>query len=455
MKMRHILRTALFVLVISGFMVQSCGKEPVEKKRVMGVVHPEWSRNKTIYELNVRQFSPSGTFKAVEQRLVALKDLGVGIIWLMPIHPIGQKNRKGTLGSPYSVQDYFAVNPEYGSLQDFKSLVEKVHRLGMYVILDWVANHTAWDNPLLKQHPEWFKKDSAGNFVSPAPDWTDVVDLDYSQRGLWQYMIKAMKYWVEVMDVDGFRCDVAEMVPLAFWEKARAELDKIKPVFMLAEGEKPELHRAFDMTYSWKMHYLWNAIADGDRSAKEIDDLLREEKKIYPADAYRMRFISNHDENAWKGTAFERLDGGVRAFSVLMTTIPGKPLLYNGQEVGLDKRLKFFDKDPIEWKINNYRRFYRRLFTLYQAEPALYEGNMTKIPTEMDSRVYAFAREKGNRRVVVILNLSPVRVKVDIDSDYLDGSMVEYFTGIKVNYRGHHTFDLEPWAYRLYLPKND
>ncbi len=441
------------LLFLSLLFIQSCGEQKTEVRTIPGVAHPEWSVNKTIYELNVRQFSLSGTFKAVEQRLTGLKDLGVGIIWLMPIHPIGEKNRKGTLGSPYSVKDYFAVNPEFGTMEDFKSLVDQIHRHGMYVILDWVANHTAWDNPLVQQHPEWYKRDSLGRMVSPAPDWTDVVDLDYDQPELWDYMIGAMKFWVEKTDVDGFRCDVAEMVPLAFWERARKELDKIKPVFMLAEGEKPELHRAFDMTYSWKLHYAMNAIAAGEQSAREIDHLLEEEKNIYPKNAFRMRFITNHDENAWNGTAFERLNDGVRAFSVLMTTLPGKPLLYNGQEAGLDKRLKFFDKDPIEWKINNFRRFYRRLFTLYQGNPALYAGTMTKIPTDKDDQVFAFAREKDGQRVVVILNLSPGRTIVDVRSKFLDGTLIEYFTGIKVDYNGKHRFDLEPWAYRLYVPK--
>ncbi len=424
-----------------------------QKPPFAGVKHPDWSYNKTVYELNVRQFSPSGTFKAVEQRLAALRDLGAGIIWLMPIHPIGEKNRKGTLGSPYSVKDYFSVNPQYGTMKDFKSLVDKIHEFGMYVILDWVANHTAWDNPLLKAHPDWFTRDAAGNFVAPVADWHDVVDLNYQNKALRRYMIKAMKYWVAEADVDGFRCDVAEMVPLDFWRQARAALDSLKPVFMLAEGEKPQLHKAFDMTYSWKMFYTFNDIAQGKKSARRLDKLLAEEKKYYPADAFRMRFTSNHDENAWNGTVFERLDGAVKTFAVLTVTLPGKPMIYNGQEAGMDKRLKFFERDPIEWRVNNYRRFYSRLLNLYEGDPALYAGEMHKIPTENDDQIYAFMRQNDDKRVLVFLNLSPAQQTITITSNYLNGEFIEYFTGRKRDFRGQATFNLPPWGYHVYVTK--
>ncbi len=443
------IRKGQVLLITFLWMIFACN---AEKQTIPSVHHPQWSLNKTIYELNVRQFSNSGTFKAVERRLPALQDLGVGIIWLMPIQPIGEKNRKGTLGSPYAVKDYFKVNPDYGSMADLKSLVNKAHRLGMYVILDWVANHTAWDNPLLKAHSEWYTHDSRGKISSPVADWTDVADLDYTHKDLWLYMIKAMKYWVQEADVDGFRCDVAERVPLAFWNQVRDSLEMIKPVFMLAEGDAPELHdHAFDATYSWNLYYLMNDIAGGEKKASDITGLLNKEKKMYPPGAMRMRFTTNHDENAWNGTALDRLDGGFKAFTVLTVTIPGKPMIYNGQEAGLNKSLAFFEKDPIEWRINNYRRFYRRILNLYQANPALYEGEMKEIDTSDKAHIFAFVREKDDHRIVVILNLSPQRRSITVSSSLINGTFLEYFSGMKVHYGSGHMFDLEPWAYRLFI----
>jgi len=416
------------------------------------VKHPAWSVNKAVYELNIRQFSQAGNLKAVQRRLPAIKELGAGIIWLMPIYPIGEKNRKGTLGSYYSVKDYRKVNPEFGTMQDLKDLAAQAHRIGLYVILDWVANHTAWDNPLTQTHPEWYTHDSLGNFVSPVKGWQDVIDLNYNNKSLWHYMIESMKFWLRTADVDGFRCDVAEMVPLPFWEQARKELEKIKPVFMLAEGESPALQRAaFDMTYSWNMYHAINQIAAGKKNALYLDTLLAAEKRTYPPNALRLRFITNHDENSWNGTVFERLDGGSKTFAVLMATIPGKPLLYSGQEAGLNKRLSFFEKDPIEWRVNNYRRFYRRLFGFYQENPALYKGSMEKIPTDNDDFVYAFARRSGSKTVVVLLNLSPRQQKATLTSSQLEGPMLDYFSGLRVNYQKKRHFVLEPWAYRVFI----
>ena len=435
----------IFILLF----VFSCAQE-AEKKP--GVTHPQWSKHKVIYELNIRQFSGDGSFKAVEQRLVSIKDLGVGIIWLMPVHPIGEKNRKGKLGSYYAVKDYYKVNPEFGSMADFKSLVNRIHELGMYVILDWVANHTAWDNPLTQSNPDFYTKDSLGRFISPVPGWHDVIDLNYTNRELWTYMINAMKFWVREAGVDGFRCDVAEMVPVEFWNRARQELNKIKPVFMLAEGEKPYLHeKSFDMTYSWNLMHTMNQIASGKKNARSIDTLLWQEEKAYPAGALRMRFTTNHDENSWNGTVFERLDGGVKTFAVLCATLPGVPMIYSGQEVGMNKRLNFFDKDPIEWRINNFRRFYRRLLGLYPVHPALHKGDMDKIDTDNDDYIYAFQRSYKSKEIVVILNLSGKEQSVRIESAAIKGKMLNFFTGHRVDYEGEHVFNMQPWEYHLYL----
>lgn len=438
---RLFLITLLFVLACSQ-----------DQKPVTGISHPDWSRNKVIYELNVRQFSTSGTFKAVELRLASIKDLGVGIIWLMPIQPIGEKNRKGVLGSYYSVKDYLKINPEFGTMEDFKKLVNRIHELGMYVIIDWVANHTAWDNALTQSHPEWFNRDSLGNLIPPVEGWQDVVDLNYDNKELWTYMIEAMKFWVREGDVDGFRCDVAEMVPIEFWNRAGKELNTVKPVFMLAEGEQPWLNeKAFDMTYSWNIFHAMNKIAAGQKSARYIDTLLWQEEKDYPANALRMRFTSNHDENSWNGTVFERYGGGVETFAVLSATLPGVPMIYSGQEAGMDKRLKFFDRDPIEWRINNYRRFYRRLLGLYPVNPALHKGAMEKLATDNDDFVYAFVRSSGSKKVVVILNLSAREQKAHIRSSAIDGKMLNYFSGHRVDYDGEHDFILKPWEYHVYL----
>lgn len=440
-----------FTLLISLLIWTACGNNEQPQSQVK---HPAWSVNKTIYELNIRQFSQSGTFKAVTLRMAAIKELGVGIVWLMPIHPIGEKNRKGTLGSYYSVKDYLGVNPEFGGKEDFRALVERAHEMGLYVILDWVANHCAWDNPLVEKHPDWFTRDSLGNMAPPVADWSDVVDFNYDNPDMRAYMLDALKYWVREFDIDGYRCDVAEMVPLDFWEEVRVELDKIKPVFMLAEGSDPALHRkAFDMTYDWKTHKAMNHIAQGKKNAAVIDSLLKAEQGLYPQNAFRMRFTSNHDENSWQGTVFERLGDGVKTFAALSVTIPGKPLLYSGQEAGMQKRLNFFEKDPIAWRVNSYRKFYRRLFNQYQKNPALYKGSYRYVSTDNDQDVYAFIRQHQAQKVFALYNLSGETQQVKIASPYIKGDYRELFSGVSVAYDSEHIFDLEPWGYRIYVKK--
>ena len=286
---------------------------------------PEWSYNKAIYEVNIRQYTPEGNIKAFEKHLPELKKLGADILWLMPIHPIGEKNRKGTLGSYYSVKDYKAVNPEFGTLEEFKSLVKMIHKMGMYVIIDWVANHTAWDNEWIIDYPEFYTKDSLGNIISPNPDWTDVADLNFENKKLWSEMIDALKFWVEECDIDGYRCDVAGMVPIEFWIEARTELQKIKNVFMLAEWDTPEVHLAFDMTYDWNLHKIMNGIAKKEKTVVDLIQQLEKNEKDFSENAFRMQFTSNHDENSWNGTVFERLGDGVETFAVLTCVIPDMP----------------------------------------------------------------------------------------------------------------------------------
>ncbi len=440
---------AFFALLMILLILVACGNNDQPQRQVK---HPDWITNKTIYELNIRQFSQSGTFKAVTLRMAAIKELGAGIVWLMPIHPIGEKNRKGTLGSYYSVKDYLDVNPEFGAKEDFRALVGRAHEMGLYVILDWVANHCAWDNPLIEEHPDWFTRDSLGNMVPPVADWSDVVDFNYNNPDMRAYMLEALKYWVREFDIDGYRCDVAEMVPLDFWEQVRIELDKIKPVFMLAEGSDPALHRkAFDMTYDWKTHKAMNDIARGRKNAAVIDSLLRAEQELYPENAFRMRFTSNHDENSWQGTVFERLGDGAKTFAALSATIPGKPLLYSGQETGMQKRLDFFEKDPIEWRVNSFRKFYQRLFNQYQKNPALHKGSYRYLSTDNDQAVYAFIRRHEDHKVFALYNLSGDPQRIKIESSHIKGDYRELFSGVSVAYGAEHIFDLEPWGYRIYI----
>jgi glycosidase len=381
------------------------------------VAHVPWSRQATIYEVNLRQYTPEGTINAFAAQLPRLKAMGVDILWLMPVHPIGVKHRKGTLGSYYAVRDYLAVNPEFGTQADLKRLVDEAHALGMKVILDWVANHTAWDNPWVTQHPGWYKKNAAGQ-IYPATfgegdkkeEWTDVVALDYTQPALRQAMTEALLFWVREVGIDGYRCDVASLVPTSFWEEARAALDRVKPVFMLAESDAPDLHaKAFDMTYDWGLGNLMRRIAKGKATAADLARHLREPNKAYPADAYRMVFTSNHDWNSWDGSDTELYGPAFKAMAVLAATLPGMPLVYGGQEAGLDKRVAFFEKDPIAWNDRPLVDFYTGLFQLKHQHPVLANGSAggaLEIVETGHPAVFAFRRVKDGQRLTVVVNLS-------------------------------------------------
>ena len=415
---------------------------------------PEWSYNKAIYEVNLRQYTEEGNIKAFEKHLPRLMELGADILWLMPIHPIGEQNRKGTLGSYYSVKDYKAVNPEFGTHEEFKNLVKMIHKMGMYVIIDWVANHTAFDNEWILEHPEFYMTDSLGNIIPPNPDWTDVADLNFENRDLWKEMIDALKFWVEECDIDGYRCDVAGMVPTEFWIEARTELEKIKNVFMLAEWDTPEVHQAFDMTYDWDLHHIMNSIAKEEKSAIDLIEHLNKNEKEFPANAFRMQFTSNHDENSWNGTEFERLGDGVEAFAVLTCLIPDMPLVYSGQEAGFNKRLSFFEKDSIEW--NDYKLFdiYSKLFQLKKNNSALFNGErggeMVYLTSTDDKSIFAFSRGEGKDKIVGVFNLSGKSIEFELSGETLSGSYKNYFTGKLESFLSKESFTLNPWEYRVY-----
>lgn len=447
----------LMSLIISGYTTKQHQEKYVHPDSISTniVKHPAWSHNQTIYELNTRQFTKQGTFNAIVPHLKQLKQLGVTTIWFMPITPIGIKNRKGKLGSYYSVKNYLKVNPNYGTMADFKNLVRDIHHLGMHVIIDWVADHTSWDNNLTKTHPDWYKHDKNGHFVPPVKDWTDVIALNYKKQGLRNYMINAMKFWITKTNIDGFRCDAASMVPLSFWIEARKKLDQVKPVFMLAEAESPKMHKAFDMTYSWNLYHTFNDIAKGKKTALSIDSVLTKERETYPPDAYRMRFITNHDENSWSGTVFERLGKGVKAFAVLTFTVKGTPLIYDGQEAGMNKRLKFFQKDPINWSDpHHYREFYTRLAHLKDTNKALLSGDkggkMILLNANKRRAVFSFEREKNGQKVVVITNLSNKKQSVVLHSKNLSGTYKNLFSNKKVTLSNTFKVNLKPWAYKVY-----
>ena len=295
------------------------------------LTHPAWTRNADIYEVNVRQFSPDGTLKGVQAHLPRLKALGVDIIWLMPVQPIGRKNRKGPLGSYYSIADYTAINPELGTMADFDALVAAAHREGIKVLLDWVPNHTAFDHPWTTAHKAYYVTRADGTIINARDneghdtDWTDVAELNYDNPELRTAMIDAMRWWLVNGKIDGFRCDVAGGVPLDFWLQARAALQKTKPdLFMLAEAEDPKLHAAFDMTYGWEMHHLMNEVAQGKKPTGAFDAYFARQDSLFGRGAYRMYFTSNHDENSWNGSEFERMGANALPMYVLAATIRGR-----------------------------------------------------------------------------------------------------------------------------------
>ncbi|WP_052430565.1 alpha-amylase family glycosyl hydrolase [Hymenobacter sp. DG25B] len=430
------------------------------------VRHPEWAANATIYEVNLRQYTPEGTFRAFEEHLPRLAAMGVSIVWLMPIHPIGEVGRKGTLGSQYAVRDYLGVNPEFGTLDDLRHLVQTAHGLGMQVLLDWVANHTSWDNPLVLEHPEWYQRNAAGQLLPPVPDWTDVVALNYQNRELRRYMTDVLLYWVREADIDGYRCDVAGLVPTDFWDEARQELDQVKPLFMLAEWDElyPSgglswedfnsdtrlLENAFNMTFGLRLHYLLDHIAEDKQPLSDIAVYLAAERAKYPPSVYLMHFTSNHDVNTWDGTEYERLGPLALAFAVLTVLLPGMPLVYSGQEAALSKRLAFFDKDPIDWQDFPLQDFYTRLLQLKRHHPALRNGDTTSHfqPLESAPEVYAFIRQKGPAAVLTVINRAPADRELALPPA-AEGAWMDIFRDEMVLLRPDEKLTVSAYGWRI------
>jgi len=444
-----------FIFVIGGCSL--FGKKKELKPFISEVVHPEWTEKMVLYEVNTRQYTDEGTFAAFAEHLPRLKALGVDVLWFMPTFPIGVVNRKGELGSYYSVKDFMDVNPEFGTLEDLKDVIDKTHELGMYIMLDWVPNHTAWDNQLTIDHPEWYVKDSTGNFTPPlGTDWTDVIQLDWSQEGLHDYMIEAMKFWVN-LGVDGFRVDHPHNTPREFWDRVKAELSQIKPVLMLAEHEEPGyfMEKGFDMNYAWELHHLMNRVAQGKNSANAVMKYFERERAVYPQNVYRLMFLTNHDENSWAGTIDSLMGDAQQVFATLIFTVQGVPLIYSGQETCLDKKLKFFVRDTIDWEACDLTTFYADLIKLKKENKALWNGNsggpMNKIKTSCKNKVFAFYREKDENRVVVFLNLTKKSVSFKPVLKDLEGEYTDYFSGEKTVFPLSVKYTLNPWEYKVYV----
>lgn len=458
--------------LVAGAMMSSCSgraNSAAQSNNADSLVHADWSRNAVIYEVNTRQYTDSGTFRAFSRELPRLSDLGVDILWFMPIHPISELNRKGTLGSYYAVRDYRAVNPEFGTMDDFKAVVDSAHALGMKVIIDWVPNHTGCDNAWVTEHPEYYKRNEQGEMFGPF-DWTDVYELDYSKPETRAAMTDALKFWITEAGIDGFRCDVAGRVPVDYWNEARRELEQAagRPIFMLAEATEPELvERAFDMDYNWPMKDLFSEIAatagqytyakDGEaprtfpiKGAAAIDSLLAAQAEQYPADAYMMNMTSNHDLNSWEGTEFERLGAMAPAFAVLSYTLPGMPLIYTGQETGLNRALEFFEKDNApQWEPRNeYFDFYRSLNALKHSRRELDAGTagapLVRLYADIP-QLYAFTRSLDGKATYVVVNLSPDTVTIPAEDIPQFVDAIDAFTGQPAT----AATQLEPWQYQV------
>ena len=463
--MRKTVATLLALTILStgaAFAMSERAEEPAVSEEWAGepfvtLEHPEWSRDAVLYQINTRQFTPEGTFAAAQEELPRLKELGVDILWLMPIHPIGEENRKGTLGSPYSVKDYYDVNPEFGTKAEFKAFVDAAHAQGFHVILDLVANHTAWDHPLAKQHPDWYEKTWDGDF-RPTPwwDWSDIIDLDWSKPGVREHIGEAMEMWVRDYGVDGFRADVAGYVPVDFWDKMRQRLTAIRPVFMLGEVQQTAFHRAaFDATYAWDWHNTTKRVAKGEGDATSFYGYYAENESLWPREAMRMTYIENHDSNAWEGTLEENYGPALEEMTALSFTGEGLPLVHNGMEACNAKRLEFFEKDPIDWSQGEdcaYGALLKDLIAFREANPALANGQwgarMHKVENSAPQQLFAWVREQGDNKVLGLFNMSGRPVTATF-ADGLPLGTYREFGGGSMTITADTTVTLPPWGYRL------
>ncbi len=479
--MRHLLTLSLIAFLASCSQPEqvknsSTAEEKSETAENQLVSHPDWSNDATIYEVNIRQHTPEGTFKAFEADMDRIADLGSEILWIMPVQPIGVEKRKAKgdlfiediedpeerkkyLGSYYSISDYTAANPEFGSMEDFKSIVKKAHSLGQKVILDWVPNHTSFDSKWIKEgHKDWYITDSLGTILPPNPDWGDVADLNYENEDMRLAMIESMKFWLTEAKIDGFRCDVAMEVPLDFWEQAIVELRKTKPdIFMLAEAELPEHHeKVFNMSYGWYAHHVFNHIATQEWPLDSLIAYLEWEEKNFSTNDYRMMFTTNHDENSWNGTVFERMGDNHKAMAVLAFTYYGMPLVYSGQEFGNDRRLRFFEKDTIQKPQPELQKFYKTLIKTKKDNPALWNGTeggmFTRISTTNDKDLLMFRRAKGDNEVITLINLSDEKQQVNTPKE-IEGNYTSVFNAETLSLYLTGTKEIDANGYQVFVKK--
>lgn len=420
-------------------------------------MHPHWSLSANIYEVNIRQYTHDGTFKAFEQNLPRLKNMGVKILWFMPIYPISEKDRLGSLGSYYAIQDYKAINPEFGDMEEFKALMKKAHELEFKVIIDIVANHTGNDHHWVKENPGYFVYTANGELVHPE-GWEDVAKLNYDNPDLRKAMIDVLKFWITEGNVDGFRCDMAHLVPLDFWVEAKEYVSEIKSdLFWLAECEVPEYHKVFDATYTWSWMHASEQYYHGKMSLEDLMVVLYKSIVEFPCDAYRAYFTSNHDENSWNGTEYEKYGDAAQMFAVFSCTWEGIPMIYSGQEAANHKRIKFFDKDEIDWSRGFVlENFYKTLLDLKKNNPALScDGSktLTKIVSHpKDSQIFSFLRTNDQQKVLVVLNFSSEDRHFEIVD--VEGTYKNVFGGPDINFAQNRTVFISRWGYLVFEYKH-
>ena len=443
----------ILLLAIIGLGILSCSPQ---KSLKMTESPAEWKHHTNIYEVNVRQYTKEGTFRAFEKEMPRLKEMGVKTLWFMPITPISQKVKKGTMGSQYAAHDYVSINPEFGNLDDFKHLVNEAHKLGFNVIIDWVANHTGWDHVWTVSHPEYYLHDEDGKFHI-ASGMDDIIELDYKNPAMRQAMIDAMKFWVKETNIDGFRCDLASWVEVDFWEQARPEVEKIKPLFFIGEFDEldnPEYGKVFDASYSWTWMHKTEDYYKKNLPLSDLKDLLQKYSAIGD-NSMRAWFTTNHDENTWNGTEYEKYGLIAKPLAVFSATWNGVPLLYSGQELPNMKRLEFFEKDVIEWNGNNQMAsFYKRLLNLKSRNPALRGGDSNVstylLKTSADDKILAYVRKNGKDEVLVVLNMAKEGVKFTINDNQLSGSFKNVFENTKRDFSQDKGFSMKAGEYFVF-----
>jgi glycosidase len=408
-----------------------------------------WANTASIYEVNIRQYTAEGTFKAFEKHLPRIKEMGIDIVWLMPITPISYVNKKGSLGSYYACSSYTKINPEFGTAADFKDLVDTAHALGMKLIIDWVANHTGSQHEWMQENPSWFTQDAAGNFTE-RNGWDDVVDLNFNNPSMRIALIDAMEYWVHQFNIDGFRCDMAHLVPLDFWIEARTNLEKTKILYWLAECEDIAYHQVFDTSYAWAWMHASKKVGKEVDGLQELYQVLHQYAQ-YPKGAYKLFFTSNHDENSWNGTEYEKYGMAAKAWAVFTSTWNGQPLIYSGQELPNTKRLAFFDKDQIQWTDATplLHEFYKTLLTARKKYPVLAVGSIFNLPTE--SAVMAYLKQDQGQTALVVLNFSAERQQLHVVHEAFKGIFTNLFSGLSFEFNGDSQFELMPGEYIVYV----